>query len=165
MEFSRGLFPSGTTASNSPTSADAPNRPRRRYRPRRRSTATTTHAATTVTTVTSPTIAGRSPRPCSGNCSTSDPSRPAAPAPAGAASPPDDPLSAHTMEQLANPEIWNALATLTALELVLGIDNLIFISILAAKRPPETLTKARRIGLPRRQHNAPALLRFHAWKH
>ena len=35
------------------------------------------------------------------------------------------------MELLANPETWIALATLTALELVLGIDNIIFISILA----------------------------------
>ncbi len=51
------------------------------------------------------------------------------------------------MEQLANPEIWIALATLTALELVLGIDNIIFISILAAKLPPEQRNKARRIGI------------------
>src|SRR3546814_3280071 len=73
--------------------------------------------------------------------------RATAPAPAGAASLPDDPLPEHTMEQLANPEIWIALATLTALELVLGIDNIIFISILAAKLPPEQRTKARRIGI------------------
>ncbi|WP_449425867.1 carboxylesterase family protein [Rhodanobacter lindaniclasticus] len=46
------------------------------------------------------------------------------------------------MEQLANPEVWIALATLTALELVLGIDNIIFISILAGKLPP----RARRRG-------------------
>ena len=39
------------------------------------------------------------------------------------------------MEALANPEIWIALATLTALELVLGIDNIIFISILAGRLP------------------------------
>ena len=51
------------------------------------------------------------------------------------------------MEQLANPEIWIALATLTALELVLGIDNIIFISILAAKLPPEQRNKARRTGI------------------
>ena len=48
------------------------------------------------------------------------------------------------MEQLANPEIWIALATLTALELVLGIDNIIFISILAGKLPPQQRNKARR---------------------
>ena len=51
------------------------------------------------------------------------------------------------MEQLANPETWIALATLTALELVLGIDNIIFISILAAKLPPERRNKARRVGI------------------
>src|SRR4051812_45606294 len=51
------------------------------------------------------------------------------------------------MEQLANPEIWIALATLTALELVLGIDNIIFISILAGKLPPAQRNKARRAGI------------------
>lgn len=51
------------------------------------------------------------------------------------------------MEQLVNPEIWIALATLTALELVLGIDNIIFISILAGKLPPERRDKARRLGI------------------
>ena len=51
------------------------------------------------------------------------------------------------MEALANPEIWIAFATLTALELVLGIDNIIFISILAGKLPPEQRDKARRVGI------------------
>ena len=51
------------------------------------------------------------------------------------------------MEQLANPEIWIALATLTALELVLGIDNIIFISILAGRLPPERRDMARRVGI------------------
>ena len=51
------------------------------------------------------------------------------------------------MESLANPEIWIALATLTALELVLGIDNIIFISILAGKLPPEQRDKARKLGI------------------
>ena len=51
------------------------------------------------------------------------------------------------MEQLANPEIWIALATLTALELVLGIDNIIFISILAARLPPQQRDKARKVGI------------------
>jgi predicted tellurium resistance membrane protein TerC len=51
------------------------------------------------------------------------------------------------MELLANPELWIALATLTALELVLGIDNIIFISILAGKLPPEQRDKARRVGI------------------
>ncbi len=51
------------------------------------------------------------------------------------------------MEQLANPEIWIALATLTALELVLGIDNIIFISILAGKLPQAQRNKARQVGI------------------
>lgn len=51
------------------------------------------------------------------------------------------------IELLASPEAWIALATLTALELVLGIDNIIFISILVDKLPPERRELARRIGL------------------
>ena len=51
------------------------------------------------------------------------------------------------MEFLADPNIWIAFATLTVLELVLGIDNVIFISILAGKLPAEQQQKARYIGL------------------
>jgi predicted tellurium resistance membrane protein TerC len=51
------------------------------------------------------------------------------------------------MEWIADPQIWIALTTLTVLEIVLGIDNVVFISILAGKLPPEQRTKARRIGL------------------
>lgn len=51
------------------------------------------------------------------------------------------------LELLADPQIWIAFATLTALELVLGIDNIIFISILVDKLPPERREVARRIGL------------------
>ena len=51
------------------------------------------------------------------------------------------------MEALANPEIWVALLTLTALELVLGIDNIIFISILAGRLPEHQRDKARKLGL------------------
>lgn len=51
------------------------------------------------------------------------------------------------MEWLADPNIWIAFATLTVLELVLGIDNIIFISILAGKLPPEQQPRARFIGL------------------
>ena len=40
------------------------------------------------------------------------------------------------MEWLLNPEIWIALVALTVLEIVLGVDNVIFISILSAKLPP-----------------------------
>jgi predicted tellurium resistance membrane protein TerC len=51
------------------------------------------------------------------------------------------------IELLTSPEAWIAFATLTALELVLGIDNIIFISILVDKLPPERREVARRIGL------------------
>ena len=48
---------------------------------------------------------------------------------------------------LADPQIWIAFFTLTALELVLGIDNIIFISILVDRLPPQSREKARLIGL------------------
>ena len=51
------------------------------------------------------------------------------------------------MESIANPEIWISLVTLTLLEIVLGIDNVIFISILAGKLPVDQQAKARRLGL------------------
>ena len=51
------------------------------------------------------------------------------------------------MESLLDPQTWIALLTLTALEIVLGIDNIVFISILAGKLPPEQSGKARTIGL------------------
>ncbi|MBT1074408.1 TerC family protein [Geobacter grbiciae] len=51
------------------------------------------------------------------------------------------------MEWLTDPQAWIALATLTALEIVLGIDNIIFISILAGKLPREQQEKARVTGL------------------
>ncbi len=51
------------------------------------------------------------------------------------------------MEWLTNPDIWIALITLTALEIVLGIDNIIFISILADKLPENRQALARRVGL------------------
>ena len=51
------------------------------------------------------------------------------------------------MDWISNPEIWIALATLTFLEIVLGVDNIIFISILSGKLPPEQQPKARRLGL------------------
>lgn len=50
-------------------------------------------------------------------------------------------------EWLANPEAWIALATLTALEIVLGIDNIIFISILVGRLPEKQRATARRLGL------------------
>ena len=51
------------------------------------------------------------------------------------------------MEWITNPEIWIALATLTFLEIVLGVDNIIFISILSGKLPASQQLKARRVGL------------------
>ena len=51
------------------------------------------------------------------------------------------------MELLTDPSMWVALATLTVLELVLGIDNIIFISILVSKLPKAQQEMARRIGL------------------
>ena len=51
------------------------------------------------------------------------------------------------MELLIDPQAWIALATLTALELVLGIDNIVFISILVDKLPKAQQELARRIGL------------------
>jgi len=51
------------------------------------------------------------------------------------------------MDWLTDPQAWIALGTLTALEIVLGIDNIVFISILAGKLPADQQAKARRIGL------------------
>ena len=51
------------------------------------------------------------------------------------------------MEWITDPHAWVAFLTLLALEIVLGIDNIIFISILAGKLPPEQQQRARFIGL------------------
>jgi predicted tellurium resistance membrane protein TerC len=51
------------------------------------------------------------------------------------------------MDWLTDPQAWIAFATLTALEIVLGVDNVVFISILAGKLPAEQREKARRVGL------------------
>lgn len=51
------------------------------------------------------------------------------------------------MEALMEPQIWISLLTLTFLEIVLGIDNIVFISILAAKLPEAQQKKARQLGL------------------
>mgnify|MGYP001570543211 CR=1 FL=1 len=51
------------------------------------------------------------------------------------------------MEWITDPQIWIAFATLLALEVVLGIDNVIFISILADKLPEKERCKARKLGL------------------
>ncbi|ADV26048.1 Integral membrane protein TerC [Pseudoxanthomonas suwonensis 11-1] len=67
------------------------------------------------------------------------------------------------MDALLNPEIWIALATLTALELVLGIDNIIFISILAGRLPPEQRDKARKLGIAAAAVSRLGLLFTIAW--
>ena len=51
------------------------------------------------------------------------------------------------MDSLTDPQIWIALATLTFLEIVLGVDNIIFVSILSGKLPADQQPKARRLGL------------------
>ncbi|MDH3321165.1 MAG: TerC family protein, partial [Betaproteobacteria bacterium] len=67
------------------------------------------------------------------------------------------------MALLLDPQAWIAFATLTALELVLGIDNIIFISILVEKLPPRQREKARRIGLAGAMFMRLALLLVLAW--
>jgi predicted tellurium resistance membrane protein TerC len=51
------------------------------------------------------------------------------------------------MEFLTNPEVWLAFLTLTALEIVLGVDNIVFIAILAGRLPKDERAAARQIGL------------------
>ena len=52
-----------------------------------------------------------------------------------------------TFDWISDPQVWISLGTLTFLEIVLGIDNIIFISILSGKLPGEQQKKARRTGL------------------
>ncbi len=67
------------------------------------------------------------------------------------------------MDLLTSPEAWIAFATLTALELVLGIDNIIFISILVDKLPKAQQEMARRVGLFMAMFMRIALLLVLAW--
>ena len=67
------------------------------------------------------------------------------------------------MEWITDPQIWISLLTLTGLEIVLGIDNIIFISILAGKLPPEQQGKARQTGLMLALITRIALLASIAW--
>jgi predicted tellurium resistance membrane protein TerC len=67
------------------------------------------------------------------------------------------------MDWLTDPQIWIALATLTFLEIVLGVDNIIFISILSGKLPEEQQARARRIGLLGAMLTRIALLFSLAW--
>ena len=67
------------------------------------------------------------------------------------------------LDMLTDPQVWIAFATLTALELVLGIDNIIFISILVDKLPPARREFARKIGLTMAMAMRIGLLLVLAW--
>jgi predicted tellurium resistance membrane protein TerC len=72
-------------------------------------------------------------------------------------------LQEKSMQALASPELWAALLTLTALEIVLGIDNVIFLSIIAGKLPKEQQARARTLGLAGALLTRVALLFSLAW--
>src|SRR5574341_884303 len=67
------------------------------------------------------------------------------------------------MDWLFQPEAWIALVTLTVLEIVLGIDNVIFISILAGKLPQHQQARARKLGLSLAMFSRILLLASIAW--
>ena len=67
------------------------------------------------------------------------------------------------IELLSDPNAWIGLLTLVVLEIVLGIDNLIFIAILADKLPPEQRDRARVIGLTLALFMRLGLLSIIAW--
>lgn len=67
------------------------------------------------------------------------------------------------MEMLTDPQVWLAFVTLTALEIVLGIDNIIFISILVDKLPEKQRELARRLGLGMAMFMRIGLLLVLAW--
>jgi predicted tellurium resistance membrane protein TerC len=67
------------------------------------------------------------------------------------------------MELLSDPQIWLAFVTLTALEIVLGVDNIIFIAILVARLPKEQQPRGRTIGLGLAMGTRIALLLSITW--
>ena len=67
------------------------------------------------------------------------------------------------MEWLNDPQIWASLLTLTALEIVLGIENLVFITILAGRLPADRQNRARQSGLALALVSRLALLGSIAW--
>ncbi|WP_207455862.1 TerC family protein [Azospirillum sp. SYSU D00513] len=67
------------------------------------------------------------------------------------------------LDLLSDPQTWASLLTLTALEIVLGIDNIIFISIMASKLPAHQQHRARRVGLGMALITRLALLASIAW--
>ena len=67
------------------------------------------------------------------------------------------------MEWITNPEAWIALATLTILEIVLGIDNVVFIAIVAGRLPEEQQSRAWKVGLSLAMLSRLALLFSIVW--
>jgi len=67
------------------------------------------------------------------------------------------------LDWIADPNAWIALATLTALEIVLGIDNIIFLSVLVGRLPAERRDIARRLGLGLAMGTRIALLLSLTW--
>ncbi len=67
------------------------------------------------------------------------------------------------MDWITDPQIWIAFATLTSLEIVLGIDNIVFISILSGKLPEHQQAKARNLGLGLAMFTRIVLLLALAW--
>lgn len=67
------------------------------------------------------------------------------------------------LELLTDPSVWMAFATLTLLEIVLGIDNVVFITILVGRLPKEQQAKARNIGLGLAMGSRIALLLAISW--
>ncbi|NDA48533.1 MAG: hypothetical protein EBY21_14920, partial [Alphaproteobacteria bacterium] len=67
------------------------------------------------------------------------------------------------MDWLVDPNIWLSFLTLTLLEIILGIDNLIFIAIVVTRLPPEQRAMARRLGLTLALVMRLALLASIAW--
>jgi len=67
------------------------------------------------------------------------------------------------VEWIAQPESWIALLTLTALEIVLGIDNIVFISILAGRLPQKDQARARTWGVEAAMVTRIGLLLSIAW--
>ena len=51
------------------------------------------------------------------------------------------------LELLSDPDVWVAFGTLTVMEIVLGIDNIVFISVLVSRLPKEQADRARQLGL------------------
>jgi predicted tellurium resistance membrane protein TerC len=68
-----------------------------------------------------------------------------------------------SFEWISDPAIWASLATLTLMEIVLGIDNIVFISVIVGRLPPEQSNRARQIGLALALAFRIALLVVLAW--